>query len=355
MYLLLVSSLIFIPIPCMTELQGSEKDSCRILCEVALRYEDESTMRQFTCTFAKPIEDFHLKPEISFVHCGNHLDNSFHRERKEIQRKFLFDLFRHPTFKYTGPLGFITKDSGAIQCETALALYRAGFPFLSHSNRRYDGTNCSLFDPVIFQPDYYFIQLEGFKAIISELKLMNISFEEKHKKIVWRGSTTGKADKGCENLNRVKICEAARNISWLDFGISRNLPACRGRPLTNSIPETEWIRYRGILDIDGFSNAWGLFWRLSSGSVVFKVDSPYTNAYISKMRPWVHYIPISLDFNELANVTKIILSDDPTDVQLLKDIATNARVLVEPFTYLSEVDRVARELNTFSSRLRNPQ
>lgn len=336
------------PPPSLTQMSPQEEQSCRKLCAIAQRYEDELTMRQLTCTFAKPFTNTSYKDSISFFHCGNHLDVFFHRERKEIQRKFLFDVFRYPSFGYYGPLAFNTKDSGAILCETALALYESGVPYLSHANRRYDGTNCSKMNPVIFQPDYYFIQWEGFKDLIRKLHHVNIPFHSKIKKIIWRGSTTGKTVEGCESLDRVKICKAARNISWLDFGVSRNLPICRGKyPITNSIPETDWIKYRGILDIDGNVNAWGLFWRLFSGSVIFKVDSPFTNAYISKMKPWVHFIPLSRDFSELADVTKIVTSDEPEDILLMQNITWNARALAEPFTYFSEVERVANELSAF--------
>ena len=333
------------------DMSSQEEQSCRELCAIAQRFEDEATMRQVTCAFAKPLtQDSLPKDSIHFFHCGNHLDVFFHRERKDIQRKFLLDVFRHPSFSYHGPLAFNTKDSGAILCETALALHASGFPYLSHANRKYDDTNCSQMNPVIFQPDYYFIRWEGFKDLIAKLEQMNIPFYRKAKQIIWRGSTTGKGVEQCEELPRVKIIKAAQNISWLDFGISRNMPICRGKqPLRNSVPETDWIKYRGILDIDGNVNAWGLFWRLFSGSVIFKVESPYTNAYISKMRPWIHFIPVSLNFSELANITRIVMSDASGDVQLLQNITSNARALAEQFTYHSEVARVANELSGFHS------
>ena len=339
---------IWLPTP-LAYISNQEKRSCRDFCAKALPYEDDITRKQLTCVFAKQFTNSDSDDSIYFYHCGDHLDNKFHQQRKDLLRKFLYDVFREASFKYYGPLGFSTKDSGAILCETALVLYQAGYPYLSHAHKKYEGTNCSKFNPVIFYPDFHFIHSEGFKHLINSLDHANIPFHNKIKKVIWRGATTGKTGP-CETLIRVKICEAARNISWLDFGISRNLPVCRGRPTKSHIPEIEWIRYRGILDIDGNANAWGLFWRLFSGSVIFRVESSFTNAYIDKMRPWVHYIPVSRNFSELANNTRIVLSDDPADVRLLQDITSNARSLGKPFTYASEVNRVARELNTFPSR-----
>ena len=130
---------------------------------------------------------------------------------------------------------------------------------------------------------------------------------------MWRGATTGYHNK-CEELPRVKMCSKALNLTWVDAKLIRTIQFCYYKTnLTNfrpsllhlrgdHLPELEWSNYRGILDIDGNVNAWGLFWRLASGSVVFKVESKYLNAYITKMVPWVHYIPIKEDLSDFEVV-----------------------------------------------------
>jgi len=102
--------------------------------------------------------------------------------------------------------------------------------------------------------------------------------------------------------------------------------------------QIEWARNKGVLDIAGHTNAYGLLWRLASGSVVFRVESKYTNAYIRRLRPWRHYIPIRSDLSDLINVTRLV------KVRNFKFIVENARSLVSEFTYEREVDRVAKEL-----------
>ena len=74
---------------------------------------------------------------------------------------------------------------------------------------------------------------------------------------------------------------------------------------------------------------------------MFRVESKYTNAYIRRLRPWRHYIPIRSDLSDLINVTRLV------KVRNFKYIRENARLLVSEFTYDREVNRVAKELSEF--------
>ena len=103
--------------------------------------------------------------------------------------------------------------------------------------------------------------------------------------------------------------------------------------------QVDWSQYRGILDAPGNTNAWGLFWRLASGSAVFKIDGEYSNAYIKQLRPWVHYIPISNNLSDLIPLSKNIYK-----IELLEKIALEARKFVMNYTFEKEITRVASEL-----------
>ena len=325
---------------------ASIPSSCQHLCEVAREHESERRMRQFACVDARPTSGAEAREPLPFVYCGHNINNAYHRARESIQRQFLSDLLRHPAFNYSGPLAFNTGDNGTINCETALALRHWAYPFLSHALLN-DLQACPAWKVFIFQPDHHFIQTHGFKDLIAKLHSRGIPLSERIKKVIWRGYPSGRQIDGCESISRVRICHLAQNISWLDFGISKPLPICPGLKLSNRLPEEEWVRFRGILDIDGNVNAWGLFWRLASGSTVFRVEGPWVNSYIRSLRPWVHYIPIFNNLTNLEEVTRIVTSDDESDIQLLREIATNAMDLVRPITYASEVERVARDLSGF--------
>jgi len=157
---------------------------------------------------------------------------------------------------------------------------------------------------------------------------------------------------------RVQVCLDARNVSWLDLSLSNSWTQEQkdflnsSGILTPSVPEISWTDYRGILDIDGSVNAWGLYWRIASGSVIFKVgniDADWTNSYISKMVPWKHFVPINANLSNLLEVTRIVTSDDEAVIKQMQQIADNARALSKEYTYPKEVERVAKELNDIFS------
>ena len=130
--------------------------------------------------------------------------------------------------------------------------------------------------------------------------------------------------------------------------------------------ETEWVKHRGILDIDGNVNAWGLFWRLASGSVLFKVESEFTNLYAQHMVPWYHYIPIARDLSDLKAVTKLVTLTPSNDILRGNEVVDFARILREPalmesiaknaidftqrFTYKKVVEQVVNQLNEIQAR-----
>jgi len=104
----------------------------------------------------------------------------------------------------------------------------------------------------------------------------------------------------------------------------------------------EWADSSGILDVDGNVNAWGLYWRLASGSTVFKVESEYVNSYTEYAVPYAHYIPIAKNLSDFEEQTKLVTNEDSRPK--LNRIAHNSRRLMFNHTYKQQVERVAMEL-----------
>ena len=96
--------------------------------------------------------------------------------------------------------------------------------------------------------------------------------------------------------------------------------------------------------MDGHVNAWGLYWRLASGSAVFRVESELTNAYIEQMKPFVHYLPIASNLSNLLPLTALVASERREDTQLLERLARAGWNLSRNFTWKNELSRVAVEL-----------
>lgn len=250
-------------------------------------------------------------------------------------------------------LFFKAEDDATIPAEVQRNLSSHGFVYLAHS---FLSENSAVTKSMVFQPDYHFIENNGYYKMIKMLRRVSKPYSNKLPIVFWRGSNTGFSPT-CRDLNRVKICTLAKNYEWLDLKITRNLQSCSEDDLraifSNRTEELVWSNHKGILDIDGHVNAWGLFWRLGSGSIVFRVESPYVNAYIQKMKPFVHYIPIKKDLSDLGLMTSAVRNEtflhcpnSPSDCHVIRmaDIRENALALTLEFSYAKEVKRVVREI-----------
>jgi Glycosyl transferase family 90 len=229
-------------------------------------------------------------------------------------------------------------------------------------------------DGVILIPDWHFIEHSAWSKLTETLRTMGKPLRERSETIYWRGTTTGvscNADyatidihnssilrdpcKGCASLQRVAAVQIAQTSPFLDLTLTSAVQQCQPSHLQELFPsfvvgvgagsihnELDWITARGVLDIDGNSNAWGARWRLESGSVLFKVESYITNAYISRMVPYVHYIPISANLSNLASHAQLVRGE--LVLPTLEVIVQNSNQLMAEFTYEKEVTRVRKEL-----------
>ncbi|KAG2074475.1 hypothetical protein BDR04DRAFT_1093212 [Suillus decipiens] len=90
---------------------------------------------------------------------------------------------------------------------------------------------------------------------------------------------------------------------------------------------TEAGRYKYVLDVDG--NGWSSRFKrlLTSNSVVFK-STLYPEWFSHRLAPWVHYIPIQIDYSDLYD-TLLFFRGDPSGhgahEDLAKKIARRAR------------------------------
>ena len=301
----------------------------------------------------------------AFIKPGSRKEDVIWEEESETygwyrgqQHKFLRDVGA----SYKGIPQFVffkSEDDATIPAAVQRNLSSHGFIYLAHSflfENSTDSTSVVKKGGVVFQPDFHFIEHDGFSQIIRKLRYESKPYSSKLPIVFWRGSNTG-SSVTCQDLNRVKMCSLAKNFDWLDLKITCNLQLCSEEDLravfSNKTDELVWSNYKGNLDIDGNVNAWGLFWRLGSGSVIFRVESPYVNAYILKMRPFVHYIPINKDLSDLGVMTSIVknetflhCSNSSSECKKINvaDIRENALALTLDFSYAKEVKRVAKEI-----------
>lgn len=263
------------------------------------------------------------------------LDEEPHGFYRHIMKEFLNELIASGNLGSAGSFFWRADDDSTLPVAVERALYHRGQPVVSHARK------CGMDDYVVYVPDPRFIRSRGFKDILSNLATRP-PWPSRNKIVYWRGSTTGESVSGCLGLPRVKMCQQAVNISWMDLKISKAVHKCQGKSqllsgvMSNASLELAWTDFAGIMDIDGFVNAWGLYWRLASGSTVFRVHTGnFCNMYIKLLQPYVHYIPIKSDLSDLLNATAIITGHDAAN--FLQHVAANAQRLALSMSYEKQV------------------
>jgi hypothetical protein len=274
-----------------------------------------------------------------------------------LAKRFFTDI-AHKHRKLEGIALIVTSDDATLPYDKILRIREANIPFLAHSIQRKEAKKAILI------PDWHFIESYGFKEIISQLDKIKITspLEKRLPIVFWRGSTTGepcviKINGGqllykdcirtCFGLQRTMLIRKMQNVSWADIKYSKAVQFCTKDELQSiyaqRVNEIDWTLYRGVIDIDGNVNAWGLHWRLHSGSVVFRVESDQINAYILHLKPNVHYVPILPNLSNVREQTSQI-----TNVSKIREFTKMthaAKKIAMKFTYDKEIARVAKELH----------
>ena len=84
---------------------------------------------------------------------------------------------------------------------------------------------------------------------------------------------------------------------------------------------------------------------MESGSVLFLVKSNFKHYYSDKLVDGVHFIGISEDLHDFVEKTKIVTNTDSESLSRMREIAANARALMQEFTYERVVKGVSHRLN----------
>jgi hypothetical protein len=182
--------------------------------------------------------------------------------------------------------------------------------------------------------------------------------------LFWRGSTTGtrvRPPPGPEEpddftwLPRLDACARAQRSplrDHYDLGISNIVQIKEAHVVRRieqsglcrpSVQRSAFLAHKAILVIDGNSNAWSaMFCALLSGACVVKVESPagFRQWYYHRMRPWVHFVPVSADLSDLDDAVAWILAND----EGARAIGDAGRALALAMTFQAEVEDAALRL-----------
>jgi hypothetical protein len=162
----------------------------------------------------------------------------------------------------------------------------------------------------------------------------NISYENKYKKAIFIGSSTGSST--VELNERLHMCNKYRNDSTIHCFINNLCQVSEESTkeiypnyndfITTSMTIENQCKYRYIINIDGNTTAWDRVpWILNSNSVLLMKNSKNKCWYTDFLIPNIHYIPFDND----TDLEAIVSSDeDRTDIirnanQFVKDYLTH--------------------------------
>jgi hypothetical protein len=210
------------------------------------------------------------------------------------------------------------------------------FPVFSQSK-------VSTFQDILYPSPWYWAQK------VPYVKEKDYSWEEKANKLYWRGSTTGGFSKGggwrrhhrqlmvgnINALNTAKILTKTEAGQWDSKKVDRNVyhdffdvqftsvgqcdrNDCAAQTeffnITEPVEQQDAWAYKYLVDIDGnaFSGRYHAF--LQSNSLVCKV-ALFREWHDERIKPWVHYVPLSLKGDEVVETMRFFTSEDEGRVE----------------------------------------
>ncbi len=205
-------------------------------------------------------------------------------------------------------------------------------------------------------PDPVYLAEQGYRRTALHYLNNDIPWDERRKIAFWRGSTTG-GEIDCDawwKMDRVRLCRiAAEHPTMFDAGLAGIVQVTESEAaeihasglVRDFIPETEFIRFRYQIDIDGNSNSWpGLFQKLLTGSPVLKVASRlgFKQWYYDRLVPWGNFVPVQTDMSDLVEKVNWLHEHDAE----AQRIGAAGRALALSMTMPAELQRAQATLQS---------
>ncbi len=207
-------------------------------------------------------------------------------------------------------------------------------PLLSPDRRWIACFGAHVGDPsALLLPEAHYLSRNYYRDLFAQVHRHRVSWEEKLAQAVFCGGNHGE----CTNFFPPVPAERAHPRQYLEqLAASLDLPI--HVYLNQGIPQEQQVRYKYILDIDGYARTWDAWaWKMQSGSTVLSVNSPWESFFTRFFEAWVHYVPIANDFSDLSDKLEWCVKNDADCRNIAQQAQRRAQEVYSP-------DHVARLL-----------
>jgi Glycosyl transferase family 90 len=189
----------------------------------------------------------------------------------------------------------------------------------------YDAPRAPLLPDHPLQPIIWKLASRRHYGFLDQVAIKDRPWEEKKNMAVFRGQLTGSRDgynktlSDLENCLKLRRCRMVYNhaqsrlVNAKLTDTRKRLPdVLNGVELTaKSVTIRHLLRYKGLIMLEGNDVASGLKWALLSESVVLMPIPKHTSWALEEMlEPWVHYVPLQDDANDVEEKMQWVLDHD---------------------------------------------
>jgi hypothetical protein len=169
--------------------------------------------------------------------------------------------------------------------------------------------------------DPHYVIRNGYIENINIINNNFIKWEDKINTCIWRGDIKNGYSYNFFNIPESKVHPREYFIQLYEKSLLNNIN------FKNELTSIEdQIKYKYILDIDGFASTWSAtVWKLYSGSVLLKQKSVWSQWYYDDFKEYEHYVPVENDFSDLNNQIQWCIDNDDK----CKIIVSNAKKFVQ--------------------------
>ncbi|ESN94970.1 hypothetical protein HELRODRAFT_114917 [Helobdella robusta] len=132
------------------------------------------------------------------------------------------------------------------------------------------------------------------KDMLSMEHYRNIDWSSKTDLAFWRGR-----DSSRERLKLVRLSQKQKDVVDAELTHIFFFRDEKDLKTVNSTPFFDFFKHKYQINMDGTVAAYRLSYLLAGGSLVFKQQSSYYEHFYNLLQPFVHYVPLSSDIEDL--------------------------------------------------------